>query len=498
VGNSQQLLIDKNDRQSDYYGDFPLASPNGSRYILKLGNEDVRAQAEQASYTFTVPAGSQRYTIIYYYAVVFQNPNHQYFQQPKFTSKVFDVTEGKYIECGAYEFVSGYQIPGFELSEKGKDVYYKSWSPISINLSGYAGKTIRLEFTNNDCTEGGHFGYAYLDMNQNCADPITGNVICVGTTELTLQAPPGFMEYKWLSGDLQTELGTNPSLNLKPAPNENTSFLLRLVPYPGLGCIDSIPTFVRLSEVPLNLVVPSTLESCPLPGIDLTPANIKSGSSPGLSFMYYADPGLNELLMNPGSVLDPGNYYIQATNSVGCTVAKPVNVVIHPYPDFTVTDPTPVQYPLTVNLRSAVTGFGNSYSFWKDEQLTTPLLKPESLNNRGTYYVKGISAHGCVLAKPVVVKINPSPEPLLTAPNAFTPNNDGLNDRFRLIVNDRVKLIELRIYDRWGKIIHRSNDLEGGWQPDKQPAGLYVWVAEAEDIFSKKQLRKSGSLQLVR
>ncbi len=47
--------------------------------------------------------------------------------------------------------------------------------------------------------------------------------------------------------------------------------------------------------------------------------------------------------------------------------------------------------------------------------------------------------------------------PLLHVPNAFTPNNDGLNDDF----NPRpvfVKDYTLRIYDRWGKLIFSTND----------------------------------------
>ncbi|MFX8914776.1 hypothetical protein ABTM95_19250, partial [Acinetobacter baumannii] len=89
-----------------------------------------------------------------------------------------------YVDCPSFSFVASGNLPGFQLSNIGSDVYFKPWSPVSIKLVGYAGKTIRLEFTTNDCTKGGHFGYAYLDVNENCTSPIDGNVYCNGAEQL--------------------------------------------------------------------------------------------------------------------------------------------------------------------------------------------------------------------------------------------------------------------------------------------------------------------------
>ena len=92
--------------------------------------------------------------------------------------KVFNVTDNKYETCGAFEFISAPNLPGFKESTVKKTVFYKEWAPITLKLPGYQGKTLRLEFTTNDCSRGGHFGYAYLDVNDNCTTPVTGNVFC--------------------------------------------------------------------------------------------------------------------------------------------------------------------------------------------------------------------------------------------------------------------------------------------------------------------------------
>jgi hypothetical protein len=113
----------------DPYGGFPVICPNGSSYSVKLGNESAGAQAEAIYYTFTVPVDKDDYSIIYNYAVVFQNPNHNLHEQPRFVSKVFNLTDNKYIDCASFEFAASAGLPGFMESPMMANVFYKPWSP---------------------------------------------------------------------------------------------------------------------------------------------------------------------------------------------------------------------------------------------------------------------------------------------------------------------------------------------------------------------------------
>ena len=47
-------------------------------------------------------------------------------------------------------------------------------------------------------------------------------------------------------------------------------------------------------------------------------------------------------------------------------------------------------------------------------------------------------------------------------PNAFTPNNDGHNDQFKVSVmgGDEYELI---VFDRWGKEVFRTENPQEGW-----------------------------------
>jgi gliding motility-associated-like protein len=48
-------------------------------------------------------------------------------------------------------------------------------------------------------------------------------------------------------------------------------------------------------------------------------------------------------------------------------------------------------------------------------------------------------------------------------PNVFTPNNDGVNDLLKPLINRQVESIEFVIYNRWGKIIFQTENADINW-----------------------------------
>jgi gliding motility-associated-like protein len=410
--------------QLDPYGQFPITCPNGSLYSLKLGNEGTGSQAERVSYTFTVPTNQKNYSIIYNYAVVFQNPDHGDFEQPKFTARVFDVASNTYVSCGSFEFVASSGLPGFQ--QAGNNVFYKPWAPITINLFGYEGKTLRLEFTTNDCTRNGHFGYAYIDVNENCASPITGNTYCAGNSFLKLSAPAGFREYYWYSDDLSTVLGTTNTLTISPAPPDLTHYALRIVPFPGLGCEDTLYTTIIASPDILTLKVQSEISGCES-GISLKSASITEGSSPDLTFSYFTDPAAENFVPDPEQVITSGTYYIKAVNAAGCSDIKPIEVKLNNTPSILISNPNPVCFPGTIDLTQAKIVAGSTialtYTYWKDKNATIPISTPQAIDSTGTYYIKGLNTAGCTSIMPVTAFIGTKPKLVLNNPSGCAAVN---------------------------------------------------------------------------
>jgi len=88
-------------------------------------------------------------------------------------------------------------------------------------------------------------------------------------------------------------------------------------------------------------------------------------------------------------------------------------------------------------------------------------------------------------------------------PSAFSPNNDGRNDRFRLITdNPNITLVELSVYDRWGERLYHAQQNGEGWDGTynhhPSESGTYFWylrykVLGQDDIYTRK-----GELSLIR
>ncbi|HEY1046137.1 MAG TPA: gliding motility-associated C-terminal domain-containing protein [Bacteroidia bacterium] len=74
--------------------------------------------------------------------------------------------------------------------------------------------------------------------------------------------------------------------------------------------------------------------------------------------------------------------------------------------------------------------------------------------------------------------------PMVFVPNAFSPNNDGINDRLR-IVSMGMQTWTIRIFNAWGEMVYEGNQAQTYWDGSYQNrlciAGNYVWQMESTD-----------------
>ena len=88
------------------------------------------------------------------------------------------------------------------------------------------------------------------------------------------------------------------------------------------------------------------------------------------------------------------------------------------------------------------------------------------------------------------------------APNAFTPNHDGLNDTW-LPVALGVSDYRINVYNRWGELVWETNSQNEPWLGQVRdgahfaPDGLYYYEAFILDLLTLPQTYH-GHLQLLR
>lgn len=85
-------------------------------------------------------------------------------------------------------------------------------------------------------------------------------------------------------------------------------------------------------------------------------------------------------------------------------------------------------------------------------------------------------------------------------PNSFTPNADGMNDRFRPYGN-AIAAMEMKIFNQWGELIAETRDITAGWDGKYKgklpPSGVFSYVIRLVLTDGTEALRK-GTVNLIR
>lgn len=114
-----------------------------------------------------------------------------------------------------------------------------------------------------------------------------------------------------------------------------------------------------------------------------------------------------------------------------------------------------------------------------------------------TYTLTG-SRDGCTSTDNVTVFIV---EPI-TAPNAFTPNGDGINDVWEINGINRFPNVIVEVYSRWGQRVYSSVGYITPWNGTNNgkylPEGTYYWVIQLNDESLSEEQPITGYVAIVR
>lgn len=399
VNNRHTLITGGTDR----YGQFPLTPPDGSGYCVKLGNDRNGNEAERLTYQFTVPANNPNASLIYRYAVVFEDPGHKHYEQPRFVARIRDVQTGAYLPCASNEYIATASLPGFNTSPVNRSVKYKPWSAVYINLSAYPGRVLEIEFTTADCTLGAHWGYAYVDVG-DCNISASARYDC-NPNIASFTGPPGFETYHWYDASFDALLGTGENLVLNPAPDLRSVNVV-VYPFNGFGCSDTL----QVSFFPILPEADAGRDTITCPG---KPVTIGTPAAPGFTYAWSPADNLSDpqSASPTATIAGPSTYVVTVTSTestcidrdtVQLTIFDPIEVAVSP--DQVICEGESVSL--------LVSGTAASYN-WSPAQtlshagIANPLARPRTTT---TYQVVGFDTHECYTDTGwVKVVVNPVP-----------------------------------------------------------------------------------------
>jgi gliding motility-associated-like protein len=279
------------------------------------------------------------------------------------------------------------------------------------------------------------------------------------------------------------------------------------------GCTGSTNATVSVNNIPNVTIASTNNKACPPLCVDFT----FGSSSPVQSYYWELGNGAQgSTQTGTGCYNTTGIYTVNVTvnDTYGCSNSGTYTVELYPVPvaDFNHAPIKPI-----VNIDPEVTftdaSWGANITSWNwyfmnTAQYTSTLQNPTFMYmDPGTYPVALVvkSDHGCMdtLIRPIVVGEDFG----IYVPNAFTPNDDGMNDVFQP-KGFGITQYELFIYDRWGELMFHTTDFNQGWNGSRQKnkdvtypliieEGVYTWLINCTSVFGKAHELK-GHVTLIK
>ena len=263
-----------------------------------------------------------------------------------------------------------------------------------------------------------------------------------------------------------------------------------------------------------------TVNVKPLPVVAFT-TDIDSGCAPHCVAFNNTTPNVNavnwefgdgQFTSGPGAYhcyIQPGSYSVTlaVTANNGCTNSLHIPDLIRVFPNpvagfsMTPAHAAPVSSPIAFNNEST----GAVHWFWNfgDFQNSSSALKAPvfSYNELGSYIVTLTisSDKGCTDKVSQMIRIEPDFS--FYIPNAFTPDDDGVNDFFGP-KGAEFESFEMEIYNRWGEMIYQTSNIDQPWDGKSKTGneiqgGVYVYKIRVKD-FKDKIHHYVGNVMLIR
>lgn len=315
---------------------------------------------------------------------------------------------------------------------------------------------------------------------------------CYGPTDNFINISENGDQWKWNFGDGTTSGIYSPQHKFDPG-----TYVIKLnIENSIIGCVDSISKIMKVF---------------PLPIINATGGDTCFGdpftlrASGGEKYQWTPGTGLNsDTAANPIANLEATtSFKVTTTDSNLCTAETTVTVVIFQPPAHVEWDTTvfigervPIKYILE-NPSDYIFSWSPS-----DSLSCTDCLELVARPNTDTKYILTVKdLLGCFNEESYYfIKIQP--DILLDVPTAFTPNGDGFNDKIFVEGTGIKKLIEFKIYNRWGELVFRTEDLKEGWDGIYKGAiqniDTYSYYVKADVYNSDKPKEKQGLIKLLK
>jgi gliding motility-associated-like protein len=169
-------------------------------------------------------------------------------------------------------------------------------------------------------------------------------------------------------------------------------------------------------------------------------------------------------------------YKVVVYDSVWCIDTLTTTIKVLPLPDIRiVTNDTIIKYGQSIQLLATGARMYNwtPVAPLNNANISYPIARPTESTR---FVAGGIGANGCRAFDTLNVSVDTRDN--LFVPSGFSPNGDGKNDLFRIANLTFQRIIEFRVFNRWGQEIFNTNNnngWDGTWKGQAQEVGNYSY-----------------------
>ena len=444
----RQEIIDRNNPNPalDPWGKFPVNPPiDGGRYAIRLGSDKndptinppaPNALSDGIRYKVTVPTNSENFGIIFSYAVVFENPNNP-------------------LNIHTYEeqprFIARFYEPGGDTISCVNFTFVASEPLPGFDTSAFS----KIDSASGRFPGGLNFALVkykpwssvFVNLNKYSGKTLYLEFI---TTDCTKRGHFGYAYVdvleciKPIAAEISCS-GSETNFSILSGPPGFKKYEWWDKNYSRkIGESDTLKVSGLVENEKVNLIlIPFDRFGC----IDTlsTQIKVKSISIPGIKYpTIYTD--INNFIKLKARAIGDAYKWLPQTGLDRYDVIEPV------------------------------------FKSTKDVE----------------YFIRILTKDGCLTVDTANVKIEDGSD--IYIPEAFSPNNDGRNDRLDIFLRN-IKDFHFWIFNRWGQLMFESTNpnqkWDGRYNGKPQPLETYVWIAEGTS-FTGRVIRKRGQTVLVR
>jgi len=271
---------------------------------------------------------------------------------------------------------------------------------------------------------------------------------------------------------------------------------IRMISYSGINCLNVLTKTITLLATPSLQFDPISEVCSNAPSFQITQASITNGLT---GTGVFSGPGVSPSgLFNPNTGtagIHTIRYTFTGTNA--CSNYIEQTIVVNPTPNAYAGPDKVVLEGGVVQLTPALNaGFPITYIWTPPTGLNNPSA-PDPLASPVddiTYTLKVTSDKGCNTSDQVFVKVLKKPE----IPNIFSPNGDGIHDKWVINFLETYPGCIVEVYNRYGQLIYRSigysNPWDGTINGKPVPVGTYYYIVDPKNGRQKQ----AGYVDIVR